>query len=73
MKSAIQYIVYVVVFGRMRTNASFVRILLVVGIVILLTLTYRNYSSAINTLKNAEDLILKEEEESERYAKQKKV
>ena len=57
----------------MRTNASFVRILLVVGIVILLTLTYRNYSSAINTLKNAEDLILKEEEESERYAKQKKV
>lgn len=56
-----------------RNNASFVRIVLVIGIVILLILTYRNYHSAISTLQNAEELIMKEEEESNKFAANEKV
>ena len=56
-----------------RLNASFVRLILIIGIVILLILTYKNYNSAIETLKNAEENILKEEEESRNYKENEKV
>ena len=56
-----------------RLNASFVRLILIIGIVILLVLTYKNYNSAIETLKNAEENILKEEEESRNYKENEKV
>mgnify|MGYP000027557821 CR=1 FL=1 len=56
-----------------RNNSSFVRIILIIGIVVLLILTYRNYHSAISTLQNAENLIMKEEEESNKFAKNEKV
>lgn len=60
-------------FRMARFNTSFVRLILIIGIVILLVMTYKNYNSAIETLKNAEQQILKEEEESRNYKENEKV
>jgi arginine exporter protein ArgO len=56
-----------------RNNANFVRLLLIVGIVVLLYLTFRNYKNALNTLQSAEHQIMQEEEASQRYQANKKV